>query len=143
MCLGTIASCAGAGGLFGLAAAVVVFFASLNGPGPLTWQIPVLALYAGFIGFCIALVFGVPVVIVLCVVPTEGSNVEEDEIRAFLRERLAAYKVPKRVLTFAADELSYTGNQKVQVDPLREAALARLRAEGTEIDGHRYTKSED
>jgi acyl-CoA synthetase (AMP-forming)/AMP-acid ligase II len=78
-------------------------------------------------------------VVVLCVVPTEGERVAEDEIRAFLRERLAAYKVPKRVLAFRAGELSYTGNQKVQVQPLREAALARLRAEGAVIEGHRYS----
>jgi fatty-acyl-CoA synthase len=78
-------------------------------------------------------------VIVLCVVPLEDATLDEDEIRQFLRSNLAAYKVPKRVLFFRADELSYTGNQKVQVDPLREAALARLEAEGAEIDGYRYT----
>jgi len=77
-------------------------------------------------------------VVVLCVVPVEGESASEDEIRAFLRERLASYKVPKRVLTFRADELSYTANQKVQVQPLAAAALARLRAEGAVIDGHRY-----
>jgi fatty-acyl-CoA synthase len=77
--------------------------------------------------------------IVLCVVPTEGATLDGDEIRGFLRQRLAAYKVPKRVLVFRADELSYTGSQKVQVQPLKESALARLRAEGAEIDGHRYS----
>jgi acyl-CoA synthetase (AMP-forming)/AMP-acid ligase II len=76
--------------------------------------------------------------IVLCAVPTEGSALDEAEIRAFLRERLSAYKVPRRVLAFRADELSYTGNQKVQVQPLREKALARLAELGAEIDGHRY-----
>jgi len=76
--------------------------------------------------------------IVLCVVPTEGDAVDEAEIRSYLRERLSAYKVPKRVLAFAPDELSYTGNQKVQIQPLKEKALAKLAAEGTEIDGHRY-----
>jgi fatty-acyl-CoA synthase len=75
-------------------------------------------------------------VIVLCVVPTEGSRVDEEEIRGFLRERLSAYKVPRRVLAFRADELSYTGNQKVQVQPLKEAALAKLRAERAVIDGY-------
>jgi fatty-acyl-CoA synthase len=74
--------------------------------------------------------------IVLCAVPTEGASIDEDEIRAWLRERLAAYKVPKRVLVFSADELSYTGNQKIQVQPLVEKALAKLA--GSEIDGHRY-----
>ncbi len=77
-------------------------------------------------------------VIVLCAVPVEGAALDEQEIQTFLRERLAAYKVPKRVLAFRADELSYTANQKVQVEPLREAALRRLEAEGAEIDGHCY-----
>jgi fatty-acyl-CoA synthase len=79
--------------------------------------------------------------IVLCVVPTEGAAADEGEIRAFLKARLAAYKLPRKVLAFRADELSYTGNQKVQVGPLREAALARLQAEDVEIDGHRYRKT--
>jgi fatty-acyl-CoA synthase len=77
-------------------------------------------------------------VIVLCAVPARGRSVDEDAIRRFLRERLAAYKVPRRVLAFGAEELSYTGNQKVQVEPLRRLALARLAAEGAEIEGYRY-----
>ncbi len=77
-------------------------------------------------------------VVVLCAVPVEGARIDEDELRAFLRDRLAAYKVPKRVLAFQADELAYTGNQKVQVAPLREAARKRLEEEGAVIEGHRY-----
>jgi acyl-CoA synthetase (AMP-forming)/AMP-acid ligase II len=77
-------------------------------------------------------------VIVLCAVPAEGRRVDQEEIRRFLRERLAAYKVPRRVLAFRSDELAYTGNQKVQLEPLRRLALARLAAEGAEVDGYRY-----
>jgi len=77
-------------------------------------------------------------VIVLCAVPVAGETLDEQEIRAFLRNRLAAYKVPKRVLTFEAGELSYTGNQKVQVEPLLEAARERLEAEKAVIDGYTY-----
>jgi fatty-acyl-CoA synthase len=77
-------------------------------------------------------------VIVLCVVPVEGATPDPEELRRFLRARLAAYKVPKKVLFFRADELSYTGNQKVQPGPLREAAQRRLEAESAEIDGYRY-----
>ena len=77
-------------------------------------------------------------IVVLCAVPVEGAKIDEAELRSWLRERLAAYKVPKRVLEFAAGELAYTGNQKVQVAPLREAARKRLAAEGAVIDGHRY-----
>ncbi len=74
--------------------------------------------------------------LVLCAVATEGADVDEDEVRAFLREKLAAYKVPRKVLFFSAEELPYTGNQKIQVGPLREKALQRLA--GAEIDGHTY-----
>jgi acyl-CoA synthetase (AMP-forming)/AMP-acid ligase II len=76
--------------------------------------------------------------LVLCAVCVEGAELDEASLRAWLRERLAAYKVPRRVLFFAADELAYTANQKVQVAPLREAALARLEQERAEIEGHRY-----
>ncbi|MBT37417.1 MAG: AMP-dependent synthetase [Deltaproteobacteria bacterium] len=81
-------------------------------------------------------------VVVLCVVPTAGARVDAEELRGFLRERLAVYKVPRLVLEFSTDELSYTGNEKVQVAPLREAARARLEEAGVEIDGYRYVKRE-
>jgi fatty-acyl-CoA synthase len=83
--------------------------------------------------------------IVLCAVRAAGAAlvgaaalVKEQEIRAVLRERLAAYKVPRRVLFFDADELEFTGNQKVQVGPLRESALHWLQLERAEIAGVRY-----
>ena len=82
-------------------------------------------------------------VVVLCVVPTEGATLEEDGIRSFLREKIAAYKVPRCVLAFREDELAYTGNQKIQAGPLREAALRRLEELGREIDGHRYAQAAD
>jgi len=97
----------------------------------------------GFPKLRIGLPVGVPhpslgEALVLCAVPSDGAVTDEAEIRAWLRERLAAYKVPRKVLFFRCDELTYTGNQKVQVAPLREKALARLAAERIEIDGHRY-----
>ena len=83
--------------------------------------------------------------IVLCAVRAEAAGFDEiareQSIRAQLREKLAAYKVPKCVLFFEADELDYTANQKIQVGPLREAALGRLQQQGTEIDGVRYGDS--
>ena len=98
---------------------------------------------SGFEELRLALPVGVPhptlgEAVVLCAVAADGADTDEARVRSFLRGRLAAYKVPRRVLFFRADELSYTGNQKIQVGPLREAALARLAAERAEIDGHRY-----
>jgi fatty-acyl-CoA synthase len=80
-------------------------------------------------------------VIVLCAVPVEGASPDEQEIRAFLRQRLAAYKVPRRVLFFRESEVSYTGNQKVQLAPLKAAALDRLGAEDAVIDGYHYASA--
>jgi len=78
-------------------------------------------------------------VVIACVVPASGHVLEEGEVRAYLRERLSAYKVPKRVLFFEASDLALTGNQKIQVGPLREAAETRLQAERAEIDGAVYS----
>jgi len=79
--------------------------------------------------------------IVLCAVAVEGATPDEASVRAWLRERLAAYKVPKRVLFFRAEELAYTGNQKIQIEPLKQAALRRLREERAEIQGYRFEPS--
>ncbi len=84
--------------------------------------------------------------IVLCAVRAEGATIDEpareQQIREQLRGKLAAYKIPKRVLFFDADELEYTANHKIQVGPLREAVLARLQQERAEIDGVRYAPPE-
>jgi hypothetical protein len=42
------------------------------------------------------------------------------------------------VLAFAADDVAFTGSQKIALAPLRERALARLAAERVEIAGHCY-----
>ncbi len=96
-------------------------------------------------GLRAALAVGVPhptlgEALVLCAIAQEGAGAPPDgeAIRSFLRERVAPYKVPRRVLFFRPEELAYTGNQKIQLGPLREAALARLAAEDAEIAGHRY-----
>jgi len=96
-----------------------------------------------FPGVRVAAAVGIPhptlgEALVLCAVPAEGARLDPDALRDFLREGLAAYKVPRRVLVFGPDEVSYTANQKLQVAPLRETARARLAAEGVEIAGHRY-----
>ncbi|NRA07529.1 MAG: acyl--CoA ligase [Myxococcales bacterium] len=77
-------------------------------------------------------------IVVLCAVPMEGADPDEAGVRAWLRKRLAVYKVPRRVLFFAADELDYTANQKIRAEPLREAALKRLAAESAVVEGYRY-----
>ena len=94
-------------------------------------------------GLRAGLVVGVPhpslgEAVVLCALPSDGRALDPDALRAFLREKLAAYKVPRCVLVFRADELRFTGNQKIQAGPLREAALGKLREQGIEIAGAVY-----
>ncbi|MWA02491.1 AMP-binding protein [Actinomadura sp. LD22] len=65
-------------------------------------------------------------VVVTCVVPHDGRSLEAQEIRTFLRERLASYKVPRHVLFFREDEIALTGTAKIKSSELRELAAARL-----------------
>jgi hypothetical protein len=72
------------------------------------------------------------------VVPTADAKVDVAGLESFLREGLSAYKLPRATFVLRPDEVSYTGSQKVQVEPLRELALARLAGAGAVIAGHRY-----
>jgi len=65
-------------------------------------------------------------VVVACVVRHDGAEVEADELRAFVRERLASYKVPRHVLFFSDDDLPLTGSDKISPKALRELAGKRL-----------------
>jgi fatty-acyl-CoA synthase len=47
-------------------------------------------------------------------VRSPGSHVTETEIIEYCRERLARFKVPKRVVFYSADELPTTPTGKVQ-----------------------------
>jgi acyl-CoA synthetase (AMP-forming)/AMP-acid ligase II len=76
--------------------------------------------------------------VVLCAVPAEGHAVDAAALRAFLKEKLSAYKVPRAVLLFAEDEVQFTGNRKLQVEPLRVKARERLARDRIEIAGHLY-----
>jgi fatty-acyl-CoA synthase len=70
-------------------------------------------------------------VVVACIVLKEGSGATEDDIRSFLRERVAAYKVPKRVLFFDDGEIPMTGSAtKVRDEALLAAVHARLERNG-------------
>jgi acyl-CoA synthetase (AMP-forming)/AMP-acid ligase II len=70
-------------------------------------------------------------VVVACIVLKEGSGATEDDIRSFLRERVAAYKVPKRVLFFDDGEIPMTTSAtKVRDEALLAAVHARLGGNG-------------
>jgi len=75
-------------------------------------------------GVAASAVIGVPhpdfgEAVVACVVPTPGSPLDEAAVRTALRERLAAFKIPKRVVVMA--DLPRNAMGKVQKAELREA----------------------
>jgi long-chain acyl-CoA synthetase len=53
------------------------------------------------------------------VVPREGASPDAGELTAYCRERIASYKVPKRIV-FSSDALPKTGPSKVAKRLLRE-----------------------
>jgi fatty-acyl-CoA synthase len=68
--------------------------------------------------------------VVTCVVTEEGHSLTEAAVREFLKERLASYKVPRRVLFVGDADLSLTGSAKVKTSALRELAAKRIAAAG-------------
>ena len=65
--------------------------------------------------------------VVACIVCRDDTSATEAEVQSFLRERIAPYKVPKRVLFLRADEVPMTaGGTKVRDDDLRVLVLERL-----------------
>ena len=65
-------------------------------------------------------------VVVSCVVPHDDVILDAEQLLAFLRQRLASYKVPRHVLFFGEDEVALTGNAKIKAGELRELAAKRL-----------------
>ena len=67
--------------------------------------------------------------VVSCVVPRQGEILDESLVKAFLRESLASFKVPRRVLFFSEDDLPMTGSSKVRRGELKELVIERIAAE--------------
>jgi len=61
-------------------------------------------------------------IVVACITLKDGADATEADIQAFLRERVAAYKVPKRVLFFAEGEIPMTESDT----KVRDAELVAL-----------------
>ncbi len=68
--------------------------------------------------------------VVACVVPHDGAGLSEGDVQAYAKQTLASYKVPRRVLFFAEEELELTGSSKIKTADLRKMAAERLEAEG-------------
>jgi fatty-acyl-CoA synthase len=64
--------------------------------------------------------------VVACIVPQDGACLSANQVRDFVKERLASYKVPRQVLFFAESELDMTASSKVKTSELRALAAKRL-----------------
>src|SRR3984957_3068260 len=64
--------------------------------------------------------------VVAAVVPTEGSAPTEASLQAALRERLSSYKVPRRILVIAPDEVLWTPSNKIRLADMAKMIAARL-----------------
>ena len=67
--------------------------------------------------------------VVACIVPHDDVKLSEDGVRNFVKEQLASYKVPRRVLFFSEEDLSLTGSNKVKASDIKALAIKRLEAE--------------
>jgi fatty-acyl-CoA synthase len=66
-------------------------------------------------------------VVVLCAEPSAGAEPTEASLKAFLVERVSAYKVPRHVLLFEPGEMPSTASDtKVKDTELIALAMARL-----------------
>lgn len=70
------------------------------------------------------------------VVLREGARVSGDELRAFCRALLAAFKVPRHFRFMAREALPLTASGKVQKHRLREGLLAELEAAPADTERH-------
>ncbi len=67
--------------------------------------------------------------VVSCIVPHDDAALDAEQIKAFAKEKLASFKVPRRVLFFAEDELATTGTNKIKTADLKKLAAERIAAE--------------
>jgi fatty-acyl-CoA synthase len=66
--------------------------------------------------------------VVSCIVPHDNVTLDPRNIAAFLKERLASYKLPKEILFFKDEDIAVTGSGKVKLAQLRPIVTARLEA---------------
>lgn len=64
--------------------------------------------------------------VVSCIVANDGVALHEDVVVAHLKQRLASFKLPRKILFLTDAELPLTGNDKVKVEGVRQLAAQRL-----------------
>ena len=70
--------------------------------------------------------------VVSCLVPVDGVSLDAGEVIAYLKEKLASFKVPREVLLFTEEDYPLTGNEKVKAGDLKKLACERLGIESSE-----------
>ncbi|WP_417621291.1 class I adenylate-forming enzyme family protein [Parasphingorhabdus sp.] len=68
-------------------------------------------------------------IVVTCIVPHEGAKLDQSAVQSFAKEKLASYKVPRRVLFFAEEDLQLTGSAKIKAADVKKLAAERLAGE--------------
>lgn len=68
--------------------------------------------------------------VVSCIVPVDGVSVQPDELSRFLKEKLASFKLPRKVLLFEEADFAMTGNEKAKAKEIKAEASKRLKASG-------------
>ncbi len=64
--------------------------------------------------------------VVSCVVPIEGVEIDQTALIRFLKASLASFKLPRRVLIFTEADFTLTGNEKTKASDIRAKAVERL-----------------
>jgi acyl-CoA synthetase (AMP-forming)/AMP-acid ligase II len=72
--------------------------------------------------------------------PEEALDDEADRFLAYLREHLASYKVPRRVLPFEDEQLQFTSSDKVRIDRVRQLVVDRLISSDDDVEWVTFLK---
>lgn len=70
-------------------------------------------------------------IVVAAVVASKGANITEDELKQALRDRIASYKVPRRIILIGEHEVPWTPSHKIKAE-----AIALLIADRIGHDPH-------
>ena len=65
-----------------------------------------------------------------CIVPVDGVTLDPEALSAFLKQKLASFKLPRKVLLFSESDFAMTGNEKAKAKEIRVEAFKRLKAAG-------------
>jgi fatty-acyl-CoA synthase len=64
--------------------------------------------------------------VVACIVPVDGTEIIEDDLKSHLKAELASFKCPRNILIFVDSDFALTGNEKPVVADIRQKAVERL-----------------